>query len=122
MLKLQFSAQIDGVTAKKDKTLSIRLGTQELTSDDTSHIFDLMGKQVWLAIAETSIESLEVPELLPEMKGDKSPSQRLRGVLYKLWEQKMDGMDIRSVGYQTFPRFYEDYIFRLCESLKDKIN
>lgn len=121
MLKLQFSALIDGVNAKKDKTLSIRLGTQELTSEDTSHIFDLMGKQIFVAVAETAIESLEVPEVLPEMQGDKTPSQRLRSILYKLWEQKMDGTDIKSVGYQTFPRFYEDYLFKLCEQLKDKI-
>lgn len=122
MLKLQFSALIDGVNAKKDKTLSIRLGTQELTSDDTSHIFDLMGKQIYVAIAETHIEALEVPEALPEMQGDKTPSQRLRGILYKLWEQKMEGVDMKSTSYQTFPRFYEDYLFKVCEQLKDKIN
>lgn len=121
MIKIQFSSIIDGINAKKDKTLSIRLGTQEMTSDETSYIFDLMGKQVVIAIAETEIESIEIPEILPEMKGDKTPSQRLRGILYKLWEQKMDGIQIGSPAYQTFPRFYEDYIFRLCESLKDKI-
>lgn len=121
MQLLQFSAIIDGVTAKKDKTLSIRLGSQELPTDDTAHIFDLMGKQVWIGIAETSIEAMEVPETLPEMKGDKSPSQRLRGVLYKLWEQKMAGKKPKDPAYQTFPKFYEDYLFRLTETLKDKL-
>lgn len=121
MIKIGFSCQIDGVNAKKDKTLSIRLGTQELTSEDTSYIFELMNKQCYVAIAETAIESMEVPEVLPEMKGDKTPSQRLRGILYKLWEQKMDGVQIGTPMYQTFPRFYEDYLFKLCENLKDKI-
>lgn len=121
MIKLQFSAQIDGITAKKDKTLSLKLGTQELIADDTSYLFDLMGKQLWIGIAETEIESLEVPEALPEMKGDKTPSQRLRGILYKIWEQKYAGVDVKEAGYQTFPRFYEDYLFKVCESLKDKI-
>lgn len=121
MQSLQFSAIIDGVTAKKDRTLSIRLGTQELTTDDTAHIFDMMGKQIWIGIGETLIQALEVPEVLPEMKGDKSPSQRLRGILYKAWEQKMSGKKIKDPTYQTFPKFYEDYMFKLCESIKDKL-
>ena len=113
--------QIDGITAKKDKTLSLKLGTQELSAEETSYLFDLMGKQLWIGIAETQIESLEVPEALPEMKGDKTPSQRLRAVLYKIWEHRYSGVGIRESGYQTFPKFYDDYMFKLCESLKDKI-
>lgn len=121
MQQIQFSAQIDSITAKQDRTLSIKLGTQELTTADSAHLFDLMGKQVWLAIAETAIESMDVPEVLPEMKGDKSPSQRLRGILYKLWEQKYGEKGMKHGGYISFPKFYEDYMFKLCESLKDKI-
>lgn len=121
MIKLQFSAQIDGINAKKDKTLSIRIGTQELPSEETAHFFDLMGKQLWFGVAETEIESLDVPEVLPEMKGDKTPSQRLRGIIYKLWEQAMEGKKLKDASYQTFPKFYDDYMFKLCELLKDKI-
>lgn len=114
MIKLQFSAQVDGVTAKKDKTLSLKLGTQELTSEETSYIFDLMNKQIWIGMAETALESLDVPEVMPEMHGDKTPSQRLRGLLYVLWENKTDKK-------RTFPQFYEDYMFKLCEQLKAKL-
>lgn len=114
MLQVQFSAIVDGINAKKDKTLSLKLGTQELTSEETSHLFDLMTKQVWVGIAETPIEVLDVPEVLPEMHGDKTPSQRLRGLLYVLWSEKTD----RS---RTFPQFYEDYLFKLCEQIKSKL-
>lgn len=114
MIKLQFSAQIDGINAKKDKTLSVKLGTQELTPEDSSYLFDLMGKQIWIGMAETAIENLDVPEIVPEMRGDKTPSQRLRGLLYVIWETKTD----RS---RTFPQFYEDYMSRLCEQLKQKL-
>ena len=115
MIKVSFSAIIDGVMAKKDKTLSVKLGTQEMSSEDSSYLFDCMGKQLFVAIAETEIESLEVPEVLPEMQGDKTPAQRLRGILYKVWELKTDKK-------QTFPRFYEDYLFKLCENLKAKLD
>lgn len=115
MLKVSFSAIIDGVNAKKDRTLSIKLGTQELSAEEGSYLLDLMGKQLWVGIAETPIEVLDVPETLPEMNGDKTPSQRLRGLLYVLWEEKSDKK-------RTFPQFYEDYIFRLCEQIKNKLN
>lgn len=115
MLKISFSAIIDGVNAKKDKTLSIRLGTQELSPDDSSHLLDLMGKQIFVAFGETDITEMEIPEVLPEMKGDKSPSQRMRGIIYKIWEKKTDKKE-------PFPRYYENYMFRVCELLKDKLN
>src|ERR1700733_5425901 len=106
MIKIQFSALLDGVSAKKDRTLSVKLGTQELTADEASFLLDCMGKQLWIAIAETPLESLEIPEVLPEMQGEKTPAQRLRGILYRIWELKTDKT-------QTFPRFYEDYISKI---------
>lgn len=120
MLKLQMSAIIDGINAKKDKTLSIKLGTQELSSEDTSQVFDLMGKQIFVAMAETDIETMDIPETLPEMQGDKTPSQRLRGILFKIWENKYQSKT--QLEKPTFPRFYEDYMFKLCETLKDKLD
>lgn len=115
MIKLQFSALIDGVVAKKDKTLTIKLGTQELTSDDTSYLFDLMGKQIWVGVAETAIEALDVPDELPEMHGEKTSSQRLRGIIYKVWELKTD----KKI---PFPTYYESAMFKLCEFYKNKLD
>lgn len=114
MKKIQFSAILDGVNLKKDGTLSLKIGTQELAPSETAEIFELGNKQIYVAMAETEIESLQVPEVLPEMQGDKTPSQRLRNVLYLIWENKTDKK-------QTFPRFYEDYVFKLVENLKAKL-
>ena len=115
MIKIQFTAQIDSVLAKKDRTLSVKIGTQELSADDASYLLSLMGNQVWLALAETDIKTLEVPEVVPEMKGEKSPSQRLKAIIYCIWEQKTNKE-------KTFPSYYEDYIWKLCESLKQKLD
>ena len=115
MIKLQFSAQIDSVLAKKDKTLSVKIGTQELSAEDSSYLLSLMGSQIWLGLAETEIETLEVPEVIPEMKGEKSPSQRLKAIIYKIWELKTDQKE-------TFPRYYESYMFKICEQLKNKLD
>lgn len=114
MIKVQFSSVIDGVTAKKDRTLSVKLGTQELSPEDTSYLFDMMGKQVYVAVAETPVERLDVPEIEPEIRGEKTPSQRMRGVIYAIWEQKWKSKNI------PFPKFYENYMSKLIEDLKDK--
>jgi hypothetical protein len=94
---IQFSAQIDGVTAKKDRTLSIKLGTQELSPDETSHIFEHAGKQIWVALAQTSLlrEDLDIPEVVNDMD-KKTPSKRLRdrmAVYYKETHGTFEGFD-----------------------------
>jgi|ERR1035437_5772080 hypothetical protein len=115
MIKVQFSALLDGISARKDHTLAIRLGSQELTPEESSYLFSLMGSQLWVGIAETEIKELEVPEILPEMVGEKSPSLRLKAVLYKLWELKTDQKE-------PFPRFYENTMFRIIENYKNKLD
>jgi hypothetical protein len=106
-IKAQFMAQIDGINAKKDHTLSVKLGTQEMSADETSYLFDLMGKAIWVAIAETEHETIEVPEILPEFKGDRSPGQ-----IYRIWETtKKD---------EPFPRFYDSKMAQITEWLKEK--
>ena len=85
---IQLACQIDGITSKKDKTLSIKIGTQEMNADDMAELFDMFQQQIWVAFCKTSIkvEDLEVPDDLPPVKGEKSESQRMRAIIYRLWE------------------------------------
>jgi len=55
MKPIMFSAIIDGVSTKKDRTLSIKLGTQELDADETSKIFALQGLQIYVVMSEEPI-------------------------------------------------------------------
>ena len=114
---LQFSSQIDGVTAKKDRTLSIKLGTQELSPEDTSKIFELNSKQIWVAMAETELtkSDIEIPDEIPEFQGEKSHSQRLKAVLYILWKEKTDQK-------KSADQFYRDYMEKLIENVKLKLD
>jgi|ERR1035437_4259592 hypothetical protein len=115
MIKLQFASQIESVNAKADKTLSIKIGTQELSPDDASYLLSMMGNVVWVGIAETEIKSLEVPDVIPEFKGEKSPSQRLKAIIYVLWKEKTDQKE-------AFPRYYDSYLSKIIEQLKTKLD
>lgn len=115
MSNIQFQAIVDGVTKKKDGTLSVKLGTQELSPTDTAKIFEFGNQQIWTAFAETphSIDELEIPEVTPEFESDKTPSQRLRNVIYVYWEQNGKKGD--------FNDFYRKKLEGFIEHIKTKL-
>ena len=112
----QFSSIMDGVSAKKDSTLSIRLGTQELSSEDKANIFEFANKQIWVALSELPIQKqdIDIPDVVYETDR-KSPSQKLRAVIHILWEQNKDKTKKGS------DEFYRDYMEKLIENIKDKL-
>ena len=114
---IQFQAQVDSVTKKKDNTLSVKLGTQELLPDDTAHIFG-MDSIVWVALSNVEIKAkdLDIPDFVAEHEGQKSYSQRTREVLYRVWEKKDNGVK------KSSDQFYRDYMEKLITSLKEKID
>jgi len=114
--KIQFPAIVDGVTKKKDGTLKLILGTPELSPNETAHIFELGNQQIWAAFDETAltVDDLDIPEITPEFESDKTPSQRLRNVLYVYWEQQ------GKVG--DFNDFYRKKIESFIEHIKTKLD
>ncbi len=117
MRPIQLSVQIDGIKANKDRTLMIKLETQELSPNDASEVFNMMNKQLWMALAEAPLKEneLEVPDVVGEFKNELSPSQLQRNILYRIWEQKTDKT-------QTFPDWYKAYMFKSNNKLKEKLD
>ena len=117
MKTAQFSSIIDGVSKKKDGTLSIKLGTQELGPEETATIFEMGNKQIWTAFAECPLKEsdLTIPDFVPEFTGQKSYSERLHAVLFIAWEQQVDKKA------KTSRQFYEDYMEKVIESVKAKL-
>ena len=116
MALIQFSGIIDGVTAKKDRTLSIKIGTQELPPEETAKIFEHQGQQLFIGMAETELtrEQLNVPEVSKEID-PKSPSQRLRdrmAAYYKTTKGNFEGFD----------KWYVDSLNKIGQSYLDKLN
>lgn len=117
MKKLQFSAQILKIESKVDRTLNVKINTQELPGNEAGELYDFSGKQVWIVMAEIPItlEDLDIPDIVPEFKDEKSPSEQMRSIIYRIWEQKTDQKI-------SFPDFYKSYMFRLNENLKKRLN
>ena len=115
MNPIQFSAQIDSAKANNDHTLSLKVDTQELSSEDIAVIFSFFQKQVWIAISETTIsrEQLNIPEVVEEMD-TKSPSQRLRDRMFVFHKERK----IKT----KFDAWYKNQMELLGDKYLEKLN
>lgn len=114
---LILSSLVEAIQSRKDSTVKIVLGTQKLSPSQAGELFSLMNKLVAVYISpKESVSAKEIEQvdkLDPELHG-KTQSQRLRNVLYKLFEQ--DGE-----GFKEFDSYYKGKTEKIIEHLKTKI-
>jgi len=87
---LQIETIIKKVSTLVDGGLKIEVLTQELKPEDTTKLFQLKGKSgfaVFKPARITEEDIIKLPEEIREFKSDKTPSQRLRAVIYLNWKQ-----------------------------------
>lgn len=109
-------ATIENITTRKDKTVKITIGTQELSQGKAGELFTLLNNLavVYISPKEISQNELDqVDKLDPEMEG-KTQSQRIRSVLYLLFNQNNEG-------FKDFDSFYKSKTEKYIEHLKSKI-
>src|SRR5436190_12358280 len=98
------------------KFVRLTIDTQEtLTPEQKSELFDLyesVGYFFFLKQPETTIKTDELPEIHLE-DGEKSPSQRLRAVLYIYWQQRKLKDD--------FELFYRRWMERCISQIKEQL-
>lgn len=113
---IQFPVVFHRLGTLVDGSVRITLDTRELESASMTELFDLRGKEGWAVFKPSKIkeEELNLPDLPSYPKGKKSPSKRLRNVLWVAWNQNGSPGD--------FEEFYEIWIERLIDSVKEKLN
>jgi len=111
-------AQLEAVTTRKDKTLKLTFGTNELSPAQASELFTIANQFGYLAFKDEDFkrEELDAVESLKSELEDtlKKPSQRLRGVLFRLFEQDNDG-------FKTFSKYYDSKMEQLINHYKSKL-
>lgn len=100
---LLLSCQIERVATRKDRTVSVTLGSQEMSPAKAGELVSLANKIVCVYISpkETIKQSEldQVDQINPEFPG-KTQSQRIRAVLFVLWEKKPEN-------FKDFDSFYK---------------
>ncbi len=116
MKGLLLAVQFEGMATRKDKTVTIKLSTQELTPDKAGEIFHLNGQVLtaYFTHEQPSAEDIEIVDSIePDLPG-KKPSQRMRNVLYRMWEQNPEGFKDKNL-------HYIHYMDKMIEKLKTKL-
>jgi hypothetical protein len=116
---LLLPAQLESYRSLKDKTLKVTFETNELNPQELLSIIENTGEFGYLAfkVEPFKREEKEVIESLETNLEDKqkTPSQRLRAILYLNYQKKNEGFD-------TFTRYYEHTMEKLCTHFKTKLD
>jgi hypothetical protein len=111
---VQLPVLLDKITTLKDGSFKVVFETRELSANDGSILLSLRNNEGWLTFSANQQTTHTIPEdPLPEFKNEKSQSQRLRAVLYRLWEQQGKADD--------FELFYRVRMERIINSVKEKL-
>lgn len=118
MKTFQLPSVLESYRSLKDGGLKISFETGELTPEQVANIQYSFNKAGFLAFSPDPFATHELEEI-DKLKVEfsdtgKPPSQRLRAVLYRLFEQKPEG-------YKTFNDFYNSKMETLIEHFKGKL-
>lgn len=102
------------ISYSKDGGLSLGFATQELTAEDKVTLSDLYQQFGWLGFSPNQISTNDIPTEEAEDK-QKTPSKRLRAVLYVLSKQ-------RNIKPENFEVFYREKMEQLIDYIKTKLD
>lgn len=115
MKAVQFPAQLQTLTTKVDGSIKISLETQELSGQDMAELFSYRNLLGYVTFTPNLESRIDVPET-PVEDNSKSQGQRMRSVLYILWEQQ------GKKKFDTFAQYYDVQMERMINQLKDKLD
>lgn len=120
MAKLVLPVSIETIATRHDGSVKIVMGTYELNTQSAVKLFDLRKSEALMYlssdnISQEELDALDGFKLDAEKTDGKTPSQRLRAVLYVYWKQHKQ-KDIE------FDIFYLKYMNRTIDRIKDKLD
>lgn len=111
-------AQVENISTRRDKTWKLTFGTNELSAEQAAEAVKLNQEFCYLALKKDEFKTRDL-EIISGIQSEfdfqeKPPGQRLRAVLYRLWEQDKKG-------YEDFNLFYKFHMEKLIQHFKDKL-
>ena len=112
------NAILESFRSLKDKTIKLSFETQEPSAEQIQQIANNIQKFGYLIFSGNQLTSEQLDEI-DKAKNDlydssKTPSKRLRNVLFVWWQQ--DGK-----GYEKFDDYYLYQMERIITNVKDKL-
>lgn len=117
-MKIILSAILENLSTRQDGTVKLTLGSQEMDSSDAGKLFELRNKFIKVMLSDNNISPMEETlideQKLKDGKKVKTKSQRLRAVLYRVWEISDSGVE--------FDMWYDNEMDKISEHFKKKLD
>ena len=113
---LRVPSTIAKVETTSDGGLKLIVHTQELVPSDKAEVMNLHEKFGWFVFSESLIKEEDIPDEAIEFDGQKTLSERLRNVLFRLHE-KQGGKpeDFESYRHKIMEKLINNYKSKLDE-------
>ncbi len=112
---------IESVSTRRDKTLKVVIGTQELSPAKAAELLNQWASGIGVMAFKGESFSFNDEEVLKSIKidaeemGSKTPSQRLRSCLYVLFERNAEG-------HNDFNSYYASMMEKFIDMVKKRID
>lgn len=116
MNNILLPVQLISVKDLKDRSCNMTFETRELDNREFSDLRDLRGQGGWLMFGLNEIQEEEMPKENAEV-GQKSPSQRLRAVMFIKYKQEKEDGETEL----AFDVWYASKMESIIEMIKKKI-
>jgi hypothetical protein len=117
MTGILLATYVGTIATLKDGSVKINLTTQELSPGKAAELFALRNKLCATYLSEKEAipqRELDQVDKVEVELGGKTPSQRMRNVFWKLWDQDKEG-------HTEFDGYYKSKMELLIEQLKGRI-
>jgi hypothetical protein len=122
-----FDGGVETIATRADGSIKVVVGSQELSSETMTRLFDLRRKVGYVLIStkeisQEQIDAVETSTANMEFS-EKTPSQRLRGVLYILWEKTQPKENDQGVEkFVDFDLFYKRKLNEIVNHYKKQLD
>lgn len=107
-------AIFDGIKSLADRSYKLTFSTRELSGKDATILMELIHQEGFLLFSPNPLQEADIPdEKADSMTNKKTQAQRLRGVIFKIWET--NGQP------GSFETYYQAKMENIISQLKEKI-
>jgi hypothetical protein len=117
-MRIILSGTLENISTRNDGSVKVIFGTQEIDPSQAGNLFQLRNKYVKCLLSDTNVSAMEIDLVdvaeVKDGKKVKSPSQRLRAVLFRLHEAERIPA--------PFDDWYNNEMERLIDHYKGKLD
>lgn len=113
MKAIKTQIQINSIRSKVDGSLGLTMETPELRNEEKVAFMELQNIPCNILIEPIDIPSEDILEV-DKGAGEKTPSQRLRAIIFRFWKDKGIGGD--------FEIYYRKSVNKVISDISEKLN